>query len=394
MYCPSCACELPAIAKFCVRCGALTGFVAATATRPYDADTLEPASVLRPDHTGGHAYCGKCGTKAVEGNQFCTRCGNSLHEDDAPGSTSPVANSPFEAHEFDFAPTQSAGVRESSETAPTEGTIAAANVSTSFSASSGITVTPLTEPAFTEASSFVEAAGTTTIDPPVVRFVLLVLGSMMTISVIAFSVADDIARSGLSVWFPLLVAVFVLPFLLYQDGKTLGILKRLSVANEAVGQARVRLLRQGIIFGVLFAIIASAVGYAIGNSGNETRHLLADEDRYSEIGKRIGQQRNSAASTVPAQIAMYDKLEPDVRAYATICAMLHSELTVYDEKYPAQHHGTEASLRNVDNEAKRADLLLQEIQVARRISSLDDTQQWTVWQSDMKPLLDQEDALN
>jgi hypothetical protein len=253
---------------------------------------------------------------------------------------------------------------------------------------------PSTEPAFTIASPCGEAAVTTGIDPPVVRFVLLALGTMMTVSVIAFAVADDIARSALSVWIPLLVAVFVLPFLVHHAGKTLGILKRLSVANEAVGQARTRLLKQSIVFGVLFAITASAVGYAIGSSGNETHQLLADEDRYSEIGKRIGQQRNSAASTVPAQIAMYDKLEPDVRAYATICATLHSELTAYDEKYPAQHQTTEVSLHNVDDEAKRAALLLQEIEVARRLNSLGDTQQGTVWQSDMKPLLDKEDALN
>ena len=95
-----------------------------------------------------------------------------------------------------------------------------------------------------------------------------------------------------------------------------------------------------------------------------------------------------------AQIAMYDKLEPDVRAYADHLHNLHSELTVYDGKYPAQHQSTETDLHNVDDEAKRAAPLLQEIEVARRLNSLGDTQQWTVWQSDMKPLLDKEDALN
>ncbi|MGD0155816.1 MAG: hypothetical protein ABSB50_06945 [Terracidiphilus sp.] len=299
-----------------------------------------------------------------------------------------------EAHEAEFTPSPPAAVRHGPEILRIQETMAAADVSAPFTGTSDAADGPLIGPASSGVIPYAEAAATAGIDPPVVRFVLLALGTMMTVSVIAFAVADDIARSGLSVWTLLLAAVFVLPFLVYHAGRTLGTLKRLSVANEAVGQARTRLLKQSIVFGVLFAITASAVGYAIGSSGNETHQLLTDEDRYSEIGKRIGQQRNSAASAVPAQIVMYDKLEPDVRAYAAICATLQIELTAYDEKYPAQHQTTKVALHNVDNEAKRAELLLQEIEVARRLGSLGDTQQWAGWQSDMKPLLDEEDALN
>ena len=79
---------------------------------------------------------------------------------------------------------------------------------------------PSTEPAFTIASPCGEAAVTTGIDPPVVRFVLLALGTMMAVSVIGFAVADDIARGALAVWIPLLAAVFALPFLLYHIGKS------------------------------------------------------------------------------------------------------------------------------------------------------------------------------
>jgi hypothetical protein len=394
VYCPSCACELPAVAKFCVRCGTLTGFVATTtATRPYVSDTVGSAPFGTPDHTGEAAYCGKCGTKAVGGNQFCTRCGNSLNTDDAPGSPSPFTYSPFEARESGFTPAQS-DVHQSSETSPVEKNIGATNVPPRTPPGQDMVLAPLTEPAFTVGSRFVGTAGITEINPPVVRFVLLALGTMRSISVIAFGVADDIARSGLSIWIPLLVAIFVLPFLLYHAGKTLGSLKRLSFANEAVGQARIRLLRQSIVFGVLFLAIASAVGYAIGTSGNETLRLIADEDRYTKIGDRISEQRNSAANTLAGQIAMYDKLEPDVRTFAAICATLHEELTVYDEKFPGQHQTTGASLHHIDNGAKRAALLLQQIEVARRIAPLNEPQQWIVWKSDMQPLLDQENALN
>jgi hypothetical protein len=305
-----------------------------------------------------------------------------------------LTHSDAEAHETEFTPILPTTVPHSSEIMPIQETAATADVPAHVNAMPDAAGGPITEPASSSAIPSAEAVSTAGIEPPVVRFVLQALGAMLTVSVIAFGVADDIARSALSVWIPLLVAVFVLPFLLYHTVKTLGTLKRLSVANEAVGQARIRLLKQSIVFGVLFTIIASAVGFGIGTSGNETHRLLSDEDQYTEIGKRISDQRNSAARTVPAQIAMYDRLEPDVRAFASICSALHAELAVLDGKYPSQHQTTEASLHNIDNGTKRADLLLQEIEVARRIASLEQDQQWTVWKSDMLPLLDQENALN
>lgn len=309
------------------------------------------------------------------------------------GSLSPATNPPFEAHESGLTPAQS-GVHQNSETSPVEESIAAASVLTPTPTGQDTTFAPLTAPAFTVDSSFVRSAGTAEINPPVVQFVLLALGTMMSISVIAFAVADDIARSGLSIWIPLLVAIFVLPFLLYHDGKMLGSLKRLSIANDAVGQAGRGLLKQSIVFGVLFVIIASTIGYSIGVSGSETQRLITDLDKYAEIAKRIGEQRNAAEPNIAAHVAMYDKLEPAVQSYARICSALHDELVVYDGKYPAQHKNTEATLHEVDREANRANLLLQEIKVARAMKYLDVVQQWTFWDSNMKPLLAQEDALN
>jgi hypothetical protein len=240
----------------------------------------------------------------------------------------------------------------------------------------------------------VETTPVTGIEPPVVRFVLLVLVTILVLSVIGFAVADDIARGALAVWIPLLAAVFALPFLLYHIGKARGTVKRLGVANEMVGRAGTHLMRQSIVFAFLFIIIASTIGYFIGISGSETQHLLADLNKYAEIAKRIGEQRNAAEPNVAAHIAMYDKLEPDVQAYSTICSVLHGELVVYDGKYPAQHTNTETTLHEVDREANRADLLLQEIKVARGMKFLDIVQQWTAWDNNMKPLLAQEDALN
>ena len=102
MYCPNCSCELPAIAKFCVRCGAPTGFLAVgSGTQPYVSTPAVPAPVGRPDRAGDHAYCGRCGAKVIEGNHFCSTCGNPL-----PAETAVVP--------FPFSIPEKAGTADSS----------------------------------------------------------------------------------------------------------------------------------------------------------------------------------------------------------------------------------------------------------------------------------------
>lgn len=89
MYCPNCACELPAIAQFCVRCGVNTGFApAGSGTQPGF-----PPSVSKQNAGEDHAFCGKCGAKALHGNQFCTKCGNALPANSAPAQTASSAQS-------------------------------------------------------------------------------------------------------------------------------------------------------------------------------------------------------------------------------------------------------------------------------------------------------------
>ncbi len=342
MYCPNCACDLPTVAKFCVRCGAPTGFVeAAPSARHFVSNPIGPAPVVRPERPGDQAYCGKCGTKAIGGNLFCTSCGNLLYGDDVPGPPTLLRHSDADTRETESTPILPTAIHSNFEAVQIQETMAAVDVLVPLEPIPDSLGGTLTDLASSSAISSPDAVATNGIETPVVRFVLLALGTMLMVSVIAFAVSDDIARSALSVWLPLLVAVFILPFLLYLAIKTFGTLKYLSVADEAVGQARIRLLRQSIIFGVLFTIISSGVGYGIGASGSETHRMLADEDRYAAVGKRISDQRNSGGATVPTQIAMYDRLEPDVRDFARICATLHAELTVFDGKYPGQHQTTE-----------------------------------------------------
>lgn len=86
MYCPNCACELPAVARFCVRCGAPTGFAPvapAVESIVPGAEGLGPA--VGPDLAGALAYCGRCGTRINQGNQLCNACGKPLRTDAAQG---------------------------------------------------------------------------------------------------------------------------------------------------------------------------------------------------------------------------------------------------------------------------------------------------------------------
>ncbi len=82
MYCPSCACALPAVAKFCVRCGAPTGFAPAPlSVGTYQIAPGGGASEVGSVVAGASAYCGKCGTRVNPEHQFCNACGSPLRAD-------------------------------------------------------------------------------------------------------------------------------------------------------------------------------------------------------------------------------------------------------------------------------------------------------------------------
>src|SRR5580658_9273162 len=72
MFCSNCACELPTIAKFCVRCG--TRVESSISPAPAQVVT-PPASELVEDKS---ARCEKCGGHNPSDYSFCRACGTSL----------------------------------------------------------------------------------------------------------------------------------------------------------------------------------------------------------------------------------------------------------------------------------------------------------------------------
>jgi hypothetical protein len=337
-------------------------------------------------------YCVQCGASYEASFKFCNRCGcvviphpqEQIETGQLPEPDTITASVP-EAHGTEFPPS----FPPASHDAPTVVPVRETSVAVTDEPDPSPTLPEVMGAPLIEAASFVGKRAA------LLRLVLLELGIIFALSVVAFAVADDLSRAALSVWIPLMAAICALPFLLYYADKTRKIFKHLAIMDEAVSQAGKRLLRQGIVFALLFLITASIVGYAVGNSGRETQQMITDINLQVSLANRIGDQRKSAEKIVPAQIAMYDKLETDVRAYSSVCKKLQGEWTVYDGKYPASHKTTETSLHDVNIEVKRADLLLKQIQVARQLRSINDAdQQWVGWKNDMQPLLDEENALD
>jgi ribosomal protein L40E len=73
MFCSNCACELPAIAKFCVRCGSHTG----TSTQP-QAVSVEIMASPKITSEFIPGVCAKCGAQNPDDYSFCSSCGTPL----------------------------------------------------------------------------------------------------------------------------------------------------------------------------------------------------------------------------------------------------------------------------------------------------------------------------
>ena len=140
-------------------------------------------------------------------------------------------------------------------------------------------------------------------------------------------------------------------------------------------------------------LIAAVTGTVIGQGREELLHVNADSELMSEIGKRISTARTEAERTVPEQLRMYTAIESDVGEFDSALRRLRTELAAWDSHHPEQHESTIKSISAVDIALRRSELLKQQIATAKRIDQLDATQQWAVWVSEMKPLLQREDAL-
>jgi hypothetical protein len=208
--------------------------------------------------------------------------------------------------------------------------------------------------------------------PRYADFVGFALMSATMASIVAFIVADDIARAE---WKSMLLAVLASVLCLLFLKRSLaahGELK-MSGVNDVVLGGR-KLLIRCVIFAVIFIGTAAIVGAVIGLDGAETNQYISDLQHFKEIGGRISSARDSAAQTVPAQIEMYRAIEPDVKEFESVMTRLRAEATIYDQKYPEAHQ-----TQSIEVAKKRADLLRRQVEIAKSMQSLSPGAQWHAW---------------
>ncbi|HXJ85249.1 MAG TPA: zinc ribbon domain-containing protein [Candidatus Binatia bacterium] len=225
--------------------------------------------------------------------------------------------------------------------------------------------------------------------PPYAAFVSMALGMGLCLSVLAFNAAHNLAQG---VWrvslFSIISAVLAVVLMIRMPVTW----RKVETQPDQDGSNN-KLLRRSAFFVLIFVVTAALVGAKIGKDGKETGQLIDDFHQMSLIGDRISKARNSVEPNVPAHIAMYKQIEPDVQAFGVVLKRIRRELPSYDEKFPEHHETTLKNIDTVNISLKRASLLEQQISVAREIESLDPAPRWQAWEQRMLPLLDAESAL-
>jgi hypothetical protein len=223
--------------------------------------------------------------------------------------------------------------------------------------------------------------------PPYAIFVGLVLGLSLCLALLAFNTADDVAHGYLHI-FPvaLIAAVLAAGFMIPMP----SIWNKIESRDQNASVQR-RVLVLSIVFLLLFVGFSAVAGEAIGAMGKEAGQLLADSAERLSLGKGIVHVRGSMQGSIPSQIAAYKEVGPAVERFDVVLHRLEIELPIYDKKFPARHSSTSATLRWVETDLRRNDLLKQEIQVAADLEFSSAATQEQLWKERMQPLRDAEE---
>ena len=229
---------------------------------------------------------------------------------------------------------------------------------------------------------------------PYGAFVLSLLSSSLLVSVMIFNVADALARQRWEATASTAVATLAAILLARSAWKAWGQVIQAETETDANLKRRHRnVLVTGLVIAVLFFIISATVGTAIGQNRVEASQLEADLGRMAAVGDRMTKTRSAVDATIPSYVQMYKAIEPDVEDFELTLLRLRAELDVYDAKFPNQHPQTLKTIAGVETGLRRAALLKQQIAAAKQIEFFGSSEQWTLWQSQVQPLLDKEDAL-
>lgn len=230
---------------------------------------------------------------------------------------------------------------------------------------------------------------------PFARFTLLGGLAIVCCSTIGFVILDDVfRRKAYLLPFAFLVGVVLViclrqAFLVWASIGTYGDHDSLPI------RLRRTLVRRLAIFATLASCGGMLLGAQVGISGEETESYIVDLAMYEHIGQNISDTRNGAEATIEAQLAMYQRIEPNVVALKPVVDRLKSENQVYAARYPAAHATTAASAENFVLTGKRDELLMQQIAVAKEIREVQGHDaQLAMYREKMMPVLAEEDHLD
>lgn len=339
MFCNNCSCELPTVAKFCVRCGSRVETQGAINARP-------------------GSFCVNCGKPYSPSYKFCNYCGH-----------------PVSIVQAESEPTAAAG----DEIA--------------------LRVQALSEEETRAAILEVAASGAQQIESaPYATFTMQLLASTVLFSCATFTVTDAIGRNRLGdTATGFLVVTLLAGFWLSVAGRRTW---RRVVAFEpatdvGLKRRRRRVLINTTIMAVLFVAVSATVGSVIGRSGAEAAQLQADLIQLDTLGKQVSKARSPEGRvTIDWYIQSYKSIEPNVDRLDVLLHRLVSELSAYNERFPDQGRQTSESISGMNTGIRRMALLKQQISVAKKIEGLSQSEQLIIWGREMQPLLDQEDALD
>jgi hypothetical protein len=235
-------------------------------------------------------------------------------------------------------------------------------------------------------------------EPPYAQLSIRMLGSFLFLCAAVFDSASAIFRGGSAITFLTLIPLAAGGLLAWSAWQAWTLVRVAEPDTEVKFRLRhrnvvVTALMILLICGFMSAVAGSAVGQRRSKAELVAR-INADLDQYKATAHRIGRARNGVAPHIESYVEMYGDVEPDVLEYETVLHRLTAELNAYDSRAPEQHDRTLQNLALTETELRRADLLKQQIAVAKRLESTDPGDRFAIWKAQMVPLLHSETELD
>jgi hypothetical protein len=168
-----------------------------------------------------------------------------------------------------------------------------------------------------------------------------------------------------------------------------------GVGNFILKRRRRRVLLKAAVFVLVFFGIFGFVGNVIGQNGAEAAQVKSDLLELKILGDRISRSRTpDGPAAIGWYVQMYRAIEPDVNHLDIVLHRLMTEYPSYNAKFPHEDPQTSENTSGFGTGIRRMALLKKQIAVAKKIDEVDQGEQMTMWQMEMHPILEEEEALD